>query len=85
MAIQADVTMNSEIIRTIREVEEGLGPIDILVNNAGSLVERLRTLELTEERWDEVVDLERLRIAYVVINCIDGANWVRLGNASIFQ
>ncbi len=35
----------------------GLGPVDILVNNAGSLVERLRTLELTEERWDEVIDL----------------------------
>lgn len=57
IAIQADVTRNSEITRTIREVENGLGPIDILVNNAGSLVERLRTLELTEERWDEVVDL----------------------------
>lgn len=57
MAIQANFTSNSEITRTIREVEDGLGPIDILVNNAGSLVERLRTLELTEERWDEVVDL----------------------------
>jgi len=57
MAIQANFTSNSEIFRTIREVEEGLGPVDILVNNAGSLVERLRTLELTEERWDEVVDL----------------------------
>ncbi len=34
-----------------------LGTIDILVNNAGSLVERLRTAELTEERWDEVFAL----------------------------
>ncbi len=57
MAIQANFTSNSEITRTIREVEAGLGPVDILVNNAGSLVERLRTLELTEERWDEVIDL----------------------------
>lgn len=57
MAIQANFTSNSEITRTVHEVEEGLGPVDILVNNAGSLVERLRTLELTEERWDEVVDL----------------------------
>ncbi len=57
MAVQADVTKNSEIKRMVREVEDGLGPVDILVNNAGSLVERLRTLELSEERWDEVIDL----------------------------
>jgi NAD(P)-dependent dehydrogenase (short-subunit alcohol dehydrogenase family) len=57
LAVQADVTKNSEIERMIREVEEKLGAIDILVNNAGSLVERLKTAELTEERWDEVFAL----------------------------
>ncbi|MDQ3041839.1 MAG: glucose 1-dehydrogenase [Acidobacteriota bacterium] len=56
-AVQADVTKNSEIQRMISEVEDKLGAIDILVNNAGSLVERLRTLDLTEERWDEVFAL----------------------------
>jgi len=57
LAVQADVTKNSEIARMIKEVEDKLGAIDILVNNAGSLVERLRTAELTEERWDEVFAL----------------------------
>ena len=57
MAIKVDVRDNTEIERMVREVEQGLGPVDILVNNAGSLVERLRTLELTEERWDEVMNL----------------------------
>jgi 3-oxoacyl-[acyl-carrier protein] reductase len=57
LAIQADVTKNSEIERMIWEVEDKLGAIDILVNNAGSLVERLKTAELTEERWDEVFAL----------------------------
>jgi len=57
IAIQADVTKNSAIEQMVREVESGLGPVDILVNNAGSLVERLKTLEMTEQRWDEVVDL----------------------------
>lgn len=57
MAIQADVTKNSEIERMVREVEAEMGGIDILVNNAGSLVERLKTMELTEDRWDEVIDL----------------------------
>jgi NAD(P)-dependent dehydrogenase (short-subunit alcohol dehydrogenase family) len=57
IAVQADVTKNAEITRMIRETEEKLGAIDILVNNAGSLVERLKTAELTEERWDEVFAL----------------------------
>jgi len=57
MAIQVDVTKDGEIVRMVREVEKGLGPVDILVNNAGSLVERLKTLELTEARWDEVMNL----------------------------
>lgn len=57
LALQVDVTKDGEIGRMVREVEEVLGPIDILVNNAGSLVERLRTLELTEARWDEVMNL----------------------------
>ncbi len=57
MAIQVDVTGDGEIVRMVSEVEAGLGPIDILVNNAGSLVERLKTLELTESRWDEVMNL----------------------------
>ena len=57
MALEVDVRQTSEIAKMVRDVEEGLGPIDILVNNAGSLVERLRTLELTEERWDEVMNL----------------------------
>ena len=56
-AVQADVTKNSEIQKMISEVEDRLGAIDVLVNNAGSLVERLRTAELTEERWDEVFAL----------------------------
>jgi 3-oxoacyl-[acyl-carrier protein] reductase len=57
LAVQADVTKTSEIRRMVEEVQNRLGAIDVLVNNAGSLVERLKTLELTEERWDEVMNL----------------------------
>jgi 3-oxoacyl-[acyl-carrier protein] reductase len=57
LAVQADITKNAEITRMIAEVEESLGAIDILVNNAGSLVERLKTAELSEARWDEVFAL----------------------------
>lgn len=57
MAIQADFSTNDAVKSTVERVEAELGAVDILVNNAGSLVERLRTLELTEERWDEVFAL----------------------------
>ena len=57
IAVKADVTDNSAIEKLISEVETGLGKIDILVNNAGSLIERLKTLEMTEQRWNEVMNL----------------------------
>lgn len=55
--VQADVTRAADVRALVARVTEELGPLDILVNNAGSLVERLKILELTEERWDEVIDL----------------------------
>ena len=55
--IQADVTRSADVRALVERAAGELGPLDILVNNAGSLVERLKILELTEERWDEVIDL----------------------------
>lgn len=55
--VQADVTNAADVTALVNRTVEELGPPDILVNNAGSLVERLRLLELTEERWEEVVNL----------------------------
>ena len=57
LAVQIDVTKTSEIERMVHEIEDKLGPVDILVNNAGSLIERLLTLEMTEERWNQVLNL----------------------------
>ena len=57
IAVQADVTVARDVDVLVRRTYEELGPVDILVNNAGSLIERLRILELTEERWDEVINL----------------------------
>lgn len=57
IAMKADVTDNAAIFQMVRDVESSLGAIDILVNNAGSLIERLKTLEMTEQRWNEVMNL----------------------------
>ena len=56
-AFQADVTTNEAVEKLVRDVEADFGGIDVLVNNAGSLVERLRTQELSEARWNEVMQL----------------------------
>jgi 3-oxoacyl-[acyl-carrier protein] reductase len=52
-AIRADVRQAGEITRLVAEA----GAVDILVNNAGWLVERKSLAQVTEERWDEIMDL----------------------------
>jgi 3-oxoacyl-[acyl-carrier protein] reductase len=57
IAVRADVRKSAEIRTLVESVATELGPIDILVNNAGSLVERQRILEVTEERWNDIMAL----------------------------
>jgi 3-oxoacyl-[acyl-carrier protein] reductase len=57
IAIRADVRKGAEIRNMVETVTKQLGAIDILVNNAGSLVERQRILEVTEERWNDIMAL----------------------------
>ena len=69
IVVQADVTQASEVQRLVEQTVSEFGPIDILVNNAGSLIERLKILELTEERWDEVIDLN-LKSAFLCCRAV---------------
>ena len=57
IVIQADVTKSADIKMMVERTTNELGAIDILVNNAGSLVERMKLMEMTEERWDDVMNL----------------------------
>jgi NAD(P)-dependent dehydrogenase (short-subunit alcohol dehydrogenase family) len=57
IAIRADVRKSAEIRTLVHTATKNFGPIDILVNNAGSLVERQRILEVTEDRWNEIMAL----------------------------
>src|SRR5205823_13536307 len=69
IVVQADVTRADEVDSLVTRTVTEFGPIDILVNNAGSLIERLRILELTEARWDEVIDLN-LKSAYLCCRAV---------------
>jgi 3-oxoacyl-[acyl-carrier protein] reductase len=64
IAIRADVRRVAEIGSLIEHVTQELGPIDILVNNAGSLVKRAPIRDLTEELWDEIMDLNLKSAAF---------------------
>lgn len=57
VAIKGDVKKTADIQSLIRQTTGAFGPIDILVNNAGSLLERQRIAQITEERWDEIINL----------------------------
>src|ERR1700692_156341 len=57
IAVRADVRRSAEIRTLVEGVIKQLGPIDVLVNNAGSLVERQRILEVTEDRWNDIMAL----------------------------
>jgi 3-oxoacyl-[acyl-carrier protein] reductase len=53
--IPVDVRGRSSVERAVAAAEEKLGPIDVLVNAAG-IIERKPFLELTEQRWREVIE-----------------------------
>ena len=80
--IQADVTRAGEVRALVARTVEELGPVDILVNNAGSLVERLKILELTEERWDEVIDLN-LKSAFLCSQAVAASMMERKAGAIV--
>src|SRR4051794_3633331 len=55
--VQADVTSTSAVTEMVAAVQAHWGPVDILVNNAGDIVGRQTLRDMTEEFWDQVIDL----------------------------
>ena len=54
VAVRLDVTRPEDIAAAIAGATTALGPIDVLVNNAGVTFDK-RTLEMTDEEWDNVL------------------------------
>jgi 3-oxoacyl-[acyl-carrier protein] reductase len=82
IVVQADVTRAGDVQSLVEQTINEFGAIDILVNNAGSLVERLKILELTEERWDEVIDLN-LKSAFLCSKAVAGSMMERKTGAIV--
>jgi 3-oxoacyl-[acyl-carrier protein] reductase len=63
IVVQADVRKDADVRRLVDETLKAFGRIDILVNNAGTIKDGL-LLRMSEEDWDEVMDLD-LRAAFL--------------------
>jgi 3-oxoacyl-[acyl-carrier protein] reductase len=60
LAFQADLTRREEVARTVCAAEAAFGRIDILVNNAGGLLGRYPLVEISEEFFHKVMDVNVL-------------------------
>jgi len=69
LAIRADVTRQEEVHALVAAVRKQWGRIDILVNNAGDLIARRTLADMTEEYWDQVMDLN-LKSAFLCTQAV---------------
>jgi NAD(P)-dependent dehydrogenase (short-subunit alcohol dehydrogenase family) len=57
IAVEADVSKKNEVTAMAAEAVKQFGAIDILVNNAGIESHPVLTMELAEESWDRVLNV----------------------------
>jgi NAD(P)-dependent dehydrogenase (short-subunit alcohol dehydrogenase family) len=55
LAIQADVSRDSEVQRLFQTIDRSLGPLSVLVNNAGILETQSRVEDITADRLERVL------------------------------
>ncbi len=73
LGIQADVSSETDVLRTFREVKEKLGDLDVLINNAGIGV------------FKELVDMDRASFDAVFATNVTGAMLAAREAAKIFR
>ncbi|HGY1053024.1 SDR family oxidoreductase [Aeromonas salmonicida] len=55
IAVQADISVEAEVVRLFEEMDERLGVITHLVNNAGILQPQMKVLEMSAERINKTL------------------------------
>jgi 3-oxoacyl-[acyl-carrier protein] reductase len=55
-AVQGSTESRANVVRFVAEAHDFLGGIDLLVNNAG-ILKRTPLLEISEEEWDNILDV----------------------------
>jgi 3-oxoacyl-[acyl-carrier protein] reductase len=68
-AIHADVTSAADVRAMVDAVRKRWGRIDILVNNAGDLLARRMLGDMTEDYWDQIMDLN-LKSVFLCVKAV---------------
>ncbi len=55
IALQADISLESDVLRLFKTIDRELGPVAALVNNAGILERQTRVADMTVERMQRVL------------------------------
>jgi 3-oxoacyl-[acyl-carrier protein] reductase len=71
-AFPGDLTRREDARALVASVVARMGRIDVLVNNAGDLVERKPLLEMSEELWRQVLDLNLSSALFVTQAAVPG-------------
>jgi len=81
----ADVAQGAGVARLFDDIAQRSGRLDILVNNAGGLVQRCKIAEMSEELWDEVMNIN-LKSTFLccraALPLLKGHGWGRIINMS---
>ena len=80
---QADLSTAEGARKLVSDVLAGSGRIDCLINNAGSLVERKLLLEISDELWQQVMDIN-LNSAFWVTKAV-AAHMIERGSGTIIN
>lgn len=90
LTVQADVSKPAEIERLFARVADEVGSLDILVNNA-SVFGKAPFLEITEDMWHEVVDVNLKGPFFVsqaatpLLRASGAGNIINMADLSAFQ
>lgn len=57
LVVQGDLRRSSECERVVAEAARRFGHIDVLINNAGALVKRLPITDLSDDVFNDIIDL----------------------------
>lgn len=83
--VQADVAQAEQVTRLMETITGHSGQLNILVNNAGGLVQRSKIAEMSEELWDEVMNIN-LKSTFLccraALPLMVGYGWGRIINLS---
>lgn len=81
--IKTNVASSREIEHLVKETVKQYGTIDILVNNAGISNSEVRSKDLTEEEWDQVLDINLKSVFLGIKYCVP--EMIKKGSGSIIN